>query len=330
MLTLFTGNPGAGKTAQMVCELEKLLKAEPGRPVYVDGVNGLTIPHTPIDASKWHTDLPDGALMLVDEAQRLWRPSGPGQKPPPEVQAMETHRHRGIDIWMTTQGPRLLHQNIRALIGRHIHLRDTGFLGRWWYEWSECNEGLAWKTCPNKARHKLPRHIFHLYKSASLHTKTSRRIPPLLYVAAVALVVLVVLVGMFIRSLSSKGATGAKAEPATVSTAGVAASAPSMGRVQVNAQPHTSDPTAFVARWSNRPESAPAYDEILRVKVAPRVVGGWCVGEDQRECRCVTQQGTAVLTSDQCREWLRSPPFDPFREPAAVAREGRGQAAAGS
>lgn len=171
MITLLTGAPGAGKTALLV-EWLRTLYAD--RPLYVHGLAGLQLPHTPVDAARWHEDLPDGAVLVVDEVQQVWRPRGPGHAPSAAVQALETHRHRGIDVFLTTQKPNLLDANVRGLVGRHVHLRDTGWLGRRMYEWPECSDNLAWKTCPLKSKFKLPRKSFELYKSATVHSQAAR------------------------------------------------------------------------------------------------------------------------------------------------------------
>ena len=102
MLTILTGAPGAGKT----CALVSLLMGElNGRPLYADGVNGLQLDHEAIDVNQWHEVVPRGigAVVAVDEGQRRWRPRGPGQKVPPSIEAMETHRHDGLDFFVTTQ-----------------------------------------------------------------------------------------------------------------------------------------------------------------------------------------------------------------------------------
>lgn len=150
------------------------------RPIFVHGLNGLKLPHTEVDASKWHEVVPDGGVLVVDEVQQIWRPRGPGQKPTLDISSLETHRHRNIDIYLTTQGPALVDANVRALVGRHIHLREMGWLGRWWYEWPECSAKVAWRTAPIKKRYKLPKQVFGLYTSASGHTKPQRSFPWLL------------------------------------------------------------------------------------------------------------------------------------------------------
>ena len=167
MITLITGTPGTGKTASAV---DLLLREYQDRPLYVDGLADLKLEHHPLDVLTWPTEAPDGAVIVVDEVQRKWRQRGPGSKVPDSVAQLETHRHRGLDFIIITQGPRLIDSNVRALVGRHVHIRDTGFMGRWAYEWPECNDALAWAKCQNKRRYKLPTKVFDLYKSASLHT----------------------------------------------------------------------------------------------------------------------------------------------------------------
>ncbi|MDA1813338.1 hypothetical protein PDK10_27310, partial [Bacillus cereus] len=78
MLTLITGNPGTGKSAALVSMLEELGK---DRQLYVNGIPELLIPHIELtEPEKWHETVPDGSVIIIDEVQRIWRPSGPGQK----------------------------------------------------------------------------------------------------------------------------------------------------------------------------------------------------------------------------------------------------------
>jgi len=203
MITLLTGAPGAGKTALLV-EWLRTLYAD--RPIFVHGLDGLTLPHVPVDAAKWHTELPDGAILVVDEAQQVWRPRGPGHAPAQAVQEMETHRHRDIDIFLTTQKPNLIDANIRGLVGRHVHIRDTGWLGRYMYEWPECSENLAWKTCVIKSKFKLPTKAFGLYKSAVGHTGAARTKSMLPFITAGLIGLALVLAFLVYRAIASKTA----------------------------------------------------------------------------------------------------------------------------
>jgi zona occludens toxin len=187
MITLLTGAPGTGKTAALV-DLLRTIGAD--RPLFVFGLNGLKLAHVPLeDPTKWMEEVPDGAAIVIDEVQQVWRPRGAGKAVPDHIAALETHRHRGLDFFLTTQGPNLLDSNVRALVGRHIHLRDLGWLGRWWYEWPECADQCrtGWRSAPIKKRYKLPKRIFDSYTSASMHIKPIRSFPTALVVAVAAL-----------------------------------------------------------------------------------------------------------------------------------------------
>lgn len=309
MLTLFTGMPGAGKTAAMV---DLLFSELHDRPLYVDGVEGLKIPHFECDARKWHEELPDGAVLVVDEAQRVWRPRPAAAAVPPDIAAMETHRHKGIDIFMTTQNPRLIDSNVRALIGRHVHIRDVGVLGRHWYEWPECNDGLMWRSCTNHRSYKLPKHVFDLYKSASLHVKPIRGIPRAVWVGLGALL------GILLLGYVVFGRIGDRFKPQQ----------PSPSLPSPSPYPQQSDNGVFgaarekkpiddrvdwIPRVSNRPESAAAFKDVRSVSSMPVIKGGFC---DKSGCRCFTNQGVdAGLTSSDCEPLVKHGRFDPYRLP---------------
>lgn len=309
MITLITGAPGAGKSAALVDLLREI--AAKGRPVYVDGIPKLKIPHEVIEAAQWAEVVPDGAVVVIDEVQRVWRPTGPGQRVPGDIAALETHRHRGLDFFIVTQHPKLVHANVRNLVGRHIHLRDVGVLGRFWYEWPEAADPGTWRSAPFKKRYRLPRSAFSLYESASEHIKPSRSFPRVLLVLGVAVV------GVGVLGWKVYGSVTARLAPAA---AAAGASAPAAGPVGKTASvaPAPASETAellrqFVPRLSHRPETAPAYDALRVVVAMPLVVGGYCQGA---VCRCQTQQGTdAGIGVEACRAWIANPPFNPYRAP---------------
>ncbi|MNL12332.1 Zonular occludens toxin (Zot) [compost metagenome] len=328
MITFISGAPGTGKTAALVSMLRELGK---DRALYVFGIPELKIPHIAIeDPTKWPDDVPDGSVIVIDEVQNVWRPRGPGQKVPEHVAKLETHRHRGLDFYIISQGPNLVDANVRALIGRHVHLRELGVLGRWWYEWPECADNCrtAWKNAPIKKRYRLPKSNFKDYKSSSLHVKPIRSFPWMLIVCVLALVALVFMCWRVWSTIISKpGAAsilgvGSPAASAPVSP-GVKAitSGVSGGAVTEEAPKFIDDRIAFLPRISSRPETAPAYDELRKVTVMPRIAAGYVMG---KVVRCYTQQGTvAQLSEAECRQWLANPPFDPYAE-VKVAQAGVG------
>lgn len=320
MMTLFTGNPGAGKTASMIDLVMRELadrplfvhfdEAERIRPEQTLLAESLKIPHTRCNAKNWFDEVPDGAVLLIDEAQGAFRPRGSGSAVPKAVQAFETHRHAGIDVFMTTQGPKLVDSNLRNLIGRHVHIRDTGWMGRWWYEWTECNENLAYKKCENKRRYKLPKRVFEFYKSANEHTKAPRKIPPVIFLAIGAILLCAWLLFSAFHKPEPEGKKLPTLEHSQNVSAAVAASAvPGQGQHA----PKVYDFGEFIPRQSSRPETAPAYDDIRKVVVMAMVAGGVC---KRGQCTCFTQQGThAGLSHDECKDWMEKPPFDPYTVP---------------
>ena len=115
MISLITGLPGSGKTNLLVHELMTRDDLK-NRPLFVDGIPELKIPTMEIpegeDMTTWHKWAPTGAILVIDEAQRIFRPRPAGAKVPDYIQELETHRHKGIDIFVITQHPRLIDVNL--------------------------------------------------------------------------------------------------------------------------------------------------------------------------------------------------------------------------
>lgn len=306
MITLITGAPGAGKTAALVSMLAELGKE---RALYVHGIPDLQVPHVTLDdPAAWPDTVPDGSVVIIDEVQTVWRPSGPTQKVPEHIAKLETHRHRGLDFYIITQGPNLVHSNVRALVGRHVHLRDIGVFGRWWYEWPETADNCrtGWKNAPLKKKYRLPKQIFGQYKSASLHVKPVRSFPRVLFVLIAALLGAAYLAWSSYASIQAKMAPP---KPSAQSPAIAGASGAVVPPAPVVA-PFLHDEAGFTPRVAGKPETAPAYDQLRQVVNMPLVVGALCMRD---KCVCYTQQGTdAGLTHAQCRAWLNTPTFDPY------------------
>lgn len=337
MLTIITGTPGAGKTAYAVSQLDELIRRGSGRPVVVMGIPELRLPHevappveqwtrrvpTAEDASILEAEFvfPEGALVIIDEAQKVFRPRSPAAKVPDHVSAFEKHRHRGLDFWLITQHPNLLDSQVRRLCGKHVHLRGH-WAGRELLEWPEASDpdSRPVRAAAVRRRYKLPRNAFSLYKSASLHVKQSRRVPAALYVFGVVVVVAGVLGWRVLSRVSDAiGGRSVYSGPEAVADRHEGVRPVSAGAVA--AGPVALTPAAFAPRLVGRPESAPLYDELRKVVSMPAVVG--CVASRSR-CSCVTEQGSdAGLSDAECRAWLRSPPFSPFRPvfPAASVVE---------
>ncbi|WP_454712985.1 zonular occludens toxin domain-containing protein [Cupriavidus nantongensis] len=336
-ITLITATPGGGKTALAVSIMQEAIAA--GRPIFQLGIPELKLSYIPTPPVKDWTEMrvdpedpdqnelpyftfPENALIVLDEAQRIFRVRAPSSKVPDHVAAFETVRHTGVTFLLMTQNPTFLDTHIRKLVGRHIHLRDVGLLGRWYYEWPECGDPERFSSAPIKKKWSLPKSSFGLYKSASLHIKRKYSVPPamMLLIACVLLFAFLVWRGYGVVAgkvnPQQKDAAAELGASAPVAAPAVAVQAAHPSVAAVDGAEYLA---AFVPAASGYPESAPAYAEVRQVKAMPVVVGGVCKG---RACRCYTQQGTdAGLDDGQCRDWLAKPRFDPYREPQSTQEQ---------
>jgi len=146
-----------------------------------------------------------GALLVIDEAQRHFRPRPAGSAVPDHVAALEVHRHQGLDIWLITQRAGLIDSNVRALCGRHIALRNTS-LGRFKYEWSEVGDidTKSSRDTAARSRYRIPKHVFSLYKSADVHTNQKHTLPFAAKALFVILPLMAVLIFTAFKTISGK------------------------------------------------------------------------------------------------------------------------------
>lgn len=339
MITLVTGAPGTGKSAYTLSIMLELLAQK--RPLFVHGVQGLTIPHRlvkcsspacmvcpslPPDVQKrirsaddWDKWAPKGAILWWDEVQHIHRPRSSGAKVPDNVAGYETHRHRGLDFFLTTQHPRLIDSNVRNLIGRHCHLVSS-WKGRTMWEWPECSDGLSNKSDAVKNKYTLPKHVFPLYKSSQLHTKPFKKVPQVVYLFAAVVVVALVLVGRLYFRLDTmlSGDKPAPVDQSATSTAlpldqaarppGQVVSVLNLSKFDVT----PNEKTPYIA------ESAPAFVDLVKPVTFPKLSGCAFKRNDPDDCRCYTQQGTRYLVSgDMCRSFVKYGKFDPYRADGA-------------
>lgn len=222
MITFITGTPGAGKTLYAISKLIKpLIRAtltrttddgqtitEP-RTIYTN-INGLQLEHELIgpggaweqDGKRewqfkpigeghglrdWHQWAKPGAVIVYDEVQRVWPQRANGSPVPPDMAALDTHRHMGVDFILITQGANNVDRHLLALVGRHLHVRRMGNLPvTVVYEWDHCSRSLMYSKSLAKHPWRYDKSVFKLYKSADAHTKQPRRIPSLVFIVALA------------------------------------------------------------------------------------------------------------------------------------------------
>lgn len=266
------------------------------------------------DWPEWATE---GSLLVVDEVQRIWRPLNSSTGLPPEVAALETHRHKGLDFWLISQGPHLFHANIRLLIGKHIHLVSK-WNGRSEYEWPECRQSVTSRGDAVTRPYKLPSKIFHLYKSSSLHVKQSHRKPLAFYglfFCAALLLVMGYVTYTRVTAHMKKPDTTANAEQtpqtAPAGGGGGAAAANTTDKIQAKNAASGEFPD-YKPVLEGVPESAPAYAPLIKVLAAP-IMQGCVYSKAKDDCRCFTAQATLYPTSKAyCLETIANHRFNPY------------------
>jgi zona occludens toxin len=204
LITLITGVPGSGKSLFTVAEL--LLPMQTATFEH-DGamfpralktnVKNLLLDHEMIakdNLLNWPEWCKPGDLICFDEVQEVWKPRSMGSSIPDSISKLETHRHMGVDFVLITQHPMLLDQNIRRLVGRHIHVRRVANMPlAILYEWDHASNPAMVKSAITTRPWRYPKSAYRLYKSAEAHTKQPRRLPfalLVIFVAAVGLAVI--------------------------------------------------------------------------------------------------------------------------------------------
>lgn len=173
MLKLITGEPGGGKTLLAV---EIILAAAKSRPVFtnINGFQHEKVGTFPLeDPIKW-MELPEGALIVIDEAQGWFRPRHSTAKVPPHVEALETHRHHGFDIIFITQHPSFIDAHVRRLVSSHQHcFRAFGLRSRAVLNFETCNDDPVPKSALKSVRTErkpFDKNLYSYYKSTAKDT----------------------------------------------------------------------------------------------------------------------------------------------------------------
>lgn len=315
MITLITGLPGNGKSLYALNWVKAKAEAE-NRTVYYNGIADLTLPWVHMDEpEQWHT-LPTGALIVIDESQRVFRPRASGANVPAHVSAFETHRHNGHDVVLITQHPQLLDQNIRRLVGQHFHaVRKFGMARATVYEWGQV-QTLNKSDYARAIRHEFafPAEAFGWYKSAELHTHKRKLPMRFWFVLAAPLVIGGVLWAAYVAMQRLQGHAPAPSTPASsILPLPPAASGHAPATMTAAEYAESMQP-----RVSGLAYTAPAYDGVTKPTRAPVPVAVVKMGN---RCQAYSQQGTrlnmpqalcaSLLETGFFVAWDESPPARP-------------------
>ncbi|XQA67123.1 zonular occludens toxin domain-containing protein [Xanthomonas sacchari] len=325
-MSILTGILGSGKTLRAVQLMNEAIKD--GEKVYQSGFKGLTVPGVIDweDPRQWQ-QLPPGAILFVDEAQKWFGERRSGYAPD-YLKAMNTMRgEEGVRMVLLTQHPKYLDSHIKDLVGCHEHLlRESGKLSSKLFRTDEIMEDPRSPRGRAKADSETFRFPIEtagkMYVSANSDHTIKYRMPALVKKAIIiggAGALLLGLTWYFLFRGAYKQI--ADAEPAGAAAAGPATPGRSGGtgspgavaeRVPRTGSDYVASITPLV---QDVPWSAPAY--LARPVVSDPHV--YCMSTSN-SCRCVTEQNTRmVVRDDVCRDIARNgEPYNPYKPPQRV------------
>lgn len=355
MFVLRTGLQGNGKTLNTIKEVDAKAAKE-GRPVYYHNIRGFD-PNAEVleavwqefdDPLKWH-ELPQNAMIVIDEAQTFFRVRPAGSAVPAYASALETMRHRGHELHCITQNPGLIDTHFRKLCNSHIHYvrgHKGQIIKRW--EFERVNMDVEKKndfSDGQATRVLLDKKYFGVYQSVAEGSEHHMKFKPPR--ALFVLIICVLGIGYFGYGIYERRIAPPRPAPEPAADARAATSA----GTPVTHQPTQEGPEPLstedyvslrVPRIPDVPSSAPIYDEITRPVTYPQLS---CLHTSDPDllarnhkrftlghldnkvygCRCNTQQGTrAVVSFEACMAYVNEGAFDPAK-PDRLALEGQFQ-----
>ncbi|SDH10106.1 Zonular occludens toxin (Zot) [Pseudomonas flavescens] len=363
MFVLRTGLQGNGKTLNTIIEVDALA-AKQGRTVYYHNIREFNPAHPAIKATwvefekpqEWY-DLPQNAVIVIDEAQTFFRIRPQAAAVPKYASALETMRHSGHELHCITQNPGLIDHHFRKLCNSHIHYvrgHKGKVIKRW--EFERPNMEVEKKNTfadGESSRLLINKDYFGCYKSVADGSQHHFKFKPPR--ALFVLLGCILLFGVFgYRFYSNRIAPADAPEPKPSADAYVAAgqAVPSALPSQQNAnRPLTTEEwlEQRQPRILDVPSSAPIYDQITQPVTYPKLSCLSSIDDDfvlrNRErfivgvykgrttgCRCNTQQGTRYDVSfASCMSYVENGAFDPAKpdrqqQPIATAGSAPGLA----
>lgn len=322
MLNLVTGVPGAGKTCSTIKQVMDIQKAAPDRVVYYFDIAECTVPGwielTADEVLDWRS-LPQGSIIVVDEAYKVFPQRSAKVDVPESVQALAEHRHNGYDFFLITQAPTNLDVFARRLIGAHYHYdRRYGqqTVNRYlWHHVQEKPNDHFIKRSAMRESVKFDKAVYALYKSAEVHTH--KRKYPAKLIAAVAFFVSIPLLawgGYNLLSLpegqqvKASDVVGTRSEDSQIGGAGRG----------FGAKPIRSTLDLYVPRIKGLPHTAPIYDEVTAPVTYPKYN---CMHPSSRanQCKCYSQQATLLAVPvSLCLSIVNNGLFDHARPDAKI------------
>ena len=311
MIRIIDGKPGDGKTQFTIQTLLKISKNE-NRPVYYYNIPELQIPEwIEIEVADQWFKLPDGAIIVIDEAQKIYPLRKAGSDKPPHVSALETHRHKGHDLYLITQDGTLLDIQCRKLCSQYFHLKRVPGTSKVtlteYTEFTNHNDYHERKKAVSSSLWSHDKKIWKLYKSATVHTKRTP-IPKKLLAVPVVFVVC----GLLFYNVYARFTDEERNMTANQETPGetIFISQPEKTQAQIAIDEKLQYFEQYRPRIRDKPETAPVYDGLRTVTSYPRLQ---CIKSEKIGCSCYTQQATRINISEKrCNEFIvKGDTFDP-------------------
>lgn len=302
MIYLYTGKQGAAKTLFTIADVVARAEEEK-REVFYLRIKGCKLPWTLIeDPAKWY-ECPEGAIIVLDEAQDLFPDRHPASAVPSHVSPIAEARSRGHDVYLITQDPLNLDPFVRRQVNTHFHFARMfrGAEVSTVYEFDTCKHNVdrSKSGAVDERKRKFPKEFYGVYESAVFHTHKVK-VPPKLWISIAFIVLVAAYLWWFVaRHMGSDAAPGQPASAPSVQVkpqSFVAAPVTGGGAVQLTRE-----------QWieSRRPRvvgldyTAPAYDGVTQPVRAPYPAA--CVQSATR-CQCYSQQGTRLdVPAELCK-----------------------------
>ena len=340
MFVLRTGLQGNGKTLNTIKEVDAKA-AKDGRVVYYHNIRGFNPDHEAIQAEwlefdnplLWH-ELPQNAMVVIDEAQTFFRVRPPTSAVPAYASALETMRHRGHELHCITQNPGLIDVHFRKLCNSHIHYvrgHKGKVVKRW--EFERVNMDVEKRNDfadGESTRVLLDKTYFGVYESVAEGSQHHMKFkPPRALFVLLACVLFIGFFGykFYQNRLAPQESTASEfSQVSDVQSSGL----PLQSGVKklVTTEEYVE---LRVPRFSDVPSSAPIYDDLAAPVTYPKL---YCLStsdpnlvanrpvatvQDGISCQCYTQQTTKFHTTfDFCISAARDGYFDhakPDRQP---------------
>lgn len=315
MMYLITGLPGASKTLNTIKWLNENKDFE-NRPFYYHNIKELTFDWNYLDDPMEWNSLPDGSVIILDEAQETFPARGNSRPVPEFIEPLAKHRHKGYDIIFITQHPNLLDVFVRRLIGDHTHYsRPFGAPMATRMHWPKVRDPDDFHAVKEaeKSPVRLDKKYFGTYKSAELHTHKLKIPKKLIFFVLLLLISSYFAVGFYYDRINP--------DPVILEQSDTTTSDKPLftNPLKRSSEPEMTRAETLTPRIAGLPHTAPIYDHLTEPKVYP-----WpnCVATAKfTRCSCYSQQGTKMqIPFHRCKSIIENGLFDPALEPSRRSR----------